>query len=69
MRLRTFGETSAVRSAEPPNRRTVLGTRTDAGVGKVRLTIFRGRKRIPLKQEALNAVESSSRAMGKCRNG
>ncbi|OPF15688.1 hypothetical protein B1L04_24955 [Microcystis aeruginosa KW] len=38
----------------------VLGTRTDAGVGKVRLAIFRGRKRIPLKQEALNGVESSS---------
>ncbi|TRU46288.1 MAG: hypothetical protein EWV49_12480 [Microcystis aeruginosa Ma_QC_Ch_20071001_S25] len=38
----------------------VLGTRTDAGVGKVRLAIFRGRKRIPLKQEALNDLEISS---------
>ncbi|TRU45998.1 MAG: hypothetical protein EWV91_13570 [Microcystis aeruginosa Ma_QC_Ca_00000000_S207] len=38
----------------------VLGTRTSAGVGKVRLAIFRGRKRIPLKQEALNDLESSS---------
>ncbi len=40
---------------------SLLGTRTDAGVGKVRLAIFRGRKRIPLKQEALNDLESSSR--------
>ncbi|TRV14975.1 MAG: hypothetical protein EWV41_00395 [Microcystis wesenbergii Mw_MB_S_20031200_S109] len=38
----------------------VLGTRTPAWVGKVRLAIFRGRKRIPLKQEALNDLESSS---------
>ena len=39
----------------------VLGTRTAAWVGKVRLAIFRGRKRIPLKQEALNDLESGSR--------
>jgi len=38
----------------------VLGTRTSARVGKVRLAIFRGRKRIPLKQEALNDLESIS---------
>jgi hypothetical protein len=44
-----------------PGKVWVLGTRTDAGVGKVRLAIFRGRKRIPLKQEALNDLESSSR--------
>ncbi|RPH85088.1 MAG: hypothetical protein EHM73_15555 [Chroococcales cyanobacterium metabat2.561] len=41
----------------------VLGTRTPAWVGKVRLAIFRGRKRIPLKQEALKSVESSSQCL------
>ncbi|BAG04278.1 MAG: hypothetical protein DWQ53_22520 [Microcystis flos-aquae DF17] len=43
-----------------PEKVWVLGTRTPARVGKVRLAIFRGRKHIPLKQEALNGVESSS---------
>jgi hypothetical protein len=38
----------------------VLGNRTPACAGKVRLAIFRGRKRIPLKQEALNDLESGS---------
>jgi len=41
----------------------VLGTRTAACRGKVRLAIFRGRKRIPLKQEALKSVESSSQCL------
>ncbi|REJ38453.1 MAG: hypothetical protein DWQ53_25000 [Microcystis flos-aquae DF17] len=43
-----------------PEKVWVLGTRTPAWVGKVRLAIFRGRKRIPLKREALNDLESSS---------
>jgi hypothetical protein len=38
----------------------VLGTRTPACGGKVRLVIFRDGKHIPVKQEALNSVESSS---------
>jgi hypothetical protein len=38
----------------------VLETRTPACGGKVRLVIFRGGKHIPVKQEALNSVESSS---------
>ncbi|TRU69620.1 MAG: hypothetical protein EWV55_20865 [Microcystis viridis Mv_BB_P_19951000_S69] len=43
-----------------PEKIWVLGTRTDACAGRVRLAIFRSRKRIPLKQEALNDLESSS---------
>ncbi|TRU93493.1 MAG: hypothetical protein EWV75_18565 [Microcystis wesenbergii Mw_QC_S_20081001_S30D] len=43
-----------------PEKVWVLGTRTPACRGKVRLAIFRGRKHIPLKQEALNDLESSS---------
>ncbi|TRV23861.1 MAG: hypothetical protein EWV40_07560 [Microcystis flos-aquae Mf_WU_F_19750830_S460] len=41
-----------------PERVWVLGTRTDAGVGKIRLAVFPGRKRIPLKQEHPNDLET-----------